>query len=89
MAHIEAASLSVCLVSAADKLHNVRAITRDYRAEGDDIWQRFKGRRDGTLWYYQSLGKIFLERLPGKLADELARAVLELTAVAGTRAGSI
>ena len=38
LAHIENASDSVSLVSAADKLHNVRAITRDLREHGDDVW---------------------------------------------------
>ena len=36
LAHLENASQSVCLVSAADKLHNVRSIIRDYHEHGDD-----------------------------------------------------
>ena len=36
LAHLENASTSVCLVSAADKLHNVRSIMRDYREHGED-----------------------------------------------------
>ncbi len=43
------------LVSAADKLHNVRTILADYRTEGDRVWERFSGRRDGTLWYYRAV----------------------------------
>ena len=62
LAHLEQASPSVCLVSAADKLHNVRAITRDYRAEGEAIWDRFQGRRDGTLWYYDEVADSLLRR---------------------------
>src|SRR5262245_39641568 len=51
LAHLENATQSVCLVSAADKLHNVRSIMRDYREHGEEIWNRFQGKRDGTLWY--------------------------------------
>ena len=40
------------LVSASDKLHNVRTILADYRKDGDAIWVRFKERRkerSGTI----------------------------------------
>jgi (p)ppGpp synthase/HD superfamily hydrolase len=47
--------VSVRFVSAADKLHNVRSIIRDYRALGDGLWPRFKGGKDGSLWYYRAL----------------------------------
>src|ERR1700690_2729339 len=43
------------LVSASDKLHNVRTILADYRKDGDTIWQRFTGKKEGTLWYYRAL----------------------------------
>ena len=46
---------SVRLVVAADKLHNVRDVLRNYRIHGDDIWLHFKGGRDGTLWYYRAV----------------------------------
>ncbi len=49
-------------VSAADKLDNARAIVADLRAIGrrrkqarGEFWLRFKGRKDGTLWYYDRL----------------------------------
>jgi hypothetical protein len=42
------------LVSAADKLHNTRAIVADLQA-GCDVFARFKGGKDGTLWYYDGL----------------------------------
>ena len=42
------------LVSAADKLNNVRSILSDYRAVGESIWSRFNGGREGTLWYYRT-----------------------------------
>ena len=50
------------LVSAADKLNNVRSIVSDYRALGESVWSRFNGGRDGTLWYYRTLRDEFLRQ---------------------------
>ena len=59
----------------ADKVDNAEAILGDYRAMGDDLWDRFAGKRDGTIWYYRSLTAIFADALPGRLAEQLARTV--------------
>ncbi len=63
------------LVSLADKVHNARAIRDDYRELGDKLWDRFAGGKDGTIWYYRELSKIFSEVLPGSLARTLKRVV--------------
>lgn len=76
--HLRTAGHSVCLVSAADKLHNVRAIARDYRAHGEGMWNRFQGRRDGTLWYYQEVAALLAERFRSPLTQDLLREVDEL-----------
>ena len=57
--HLRDASLSIRFVSACDKLHNLRAILSDYKSEGEGLWQRFNGKKDGTLWYYRSLVREF------------------------------
>ena len=80
VAHVAGASIPVCRVSAADKLHNVRAITRDYRAHGEAVWARFNGGREGTLWYYDAVSLALWRRWPSPLTDELRRAVEELLA---------
>src|SRR5215213_6754497 len=46
---------SVRLVVAADKLHNVRDVLRNFRIHGDDLWLQFKGGRDGMIWYYRAV----------------------------------
>ena len=81
--HLERADRSVLLISCADKLHNVRSTIADLGTARDRnaYWKRFNGGRDGTLWYYRSLAKVLLGRLPGHLAEDLARAVLELTSI--------
>lgn len=82
--HLRSAPPSVLLVSAADKLHNARAILSDYRRFGEAVWARFRGSREGTLWYYRSLVEIFGQTGPQGLADELARVVQELEELAGS-----
>lgn len=70
------------LVSAADKLNDVRSIVSDYRAIGESIWSRFNGGREGTLWYYRSLRDEFLRDRPNRITRDLARAVSELESLA-------
>jgi (p)ppGpp synthase/HD superfamily hydrolase len=76
--HLRKADADTRLVSAADKLNNVRSIVADYREFGESIWARFNGGRDGTLWYYRALLGEFLGRKPDRLVRELELAVREL-----------
>jgi len=71
------------LVSAADKLNNVRSIVSDYRAVGESIWSRFNGGREGTLWYYRTLRDEFLRDRPNRITRDLALAVRELECITG------
>lgn len=66
------------LISAADKLHNARDILADYRQHGEEVWKRFRGGREGTLWYYRSLVDAFRAAGGNRLVDELDRVVSEL-----------
>lgn len=78
IAHLSDASASIRLVSCADKFHNARAILSDYRTVGEAVWDRFKGGRDGTLWYYRTLADEFLARGPIAVATQLDRTVQEI-----------
>lgn len=80
--HLKKADADIRLVSAADKLNNVRSILTDYRELGESVWSRFKGGRDGTLWYYRALLDEFLRRPANRITRELALAVKELEAAA-------
>ena len=64
LAHLAHAPDEVLLVSGCDKLHNARAIVADLRNPeiGQAVFERFTGRRDGTLWYYREIARIFSER---------------------------
>ena len=70
------------LVSAADKLNNIRSIISDYRAIGESVWSRFNGGREGTLWYYRTLRDEFLRKKPNRITRELDLAVKELESLA-------
>jgi GTP pyrophosphokinase len=87
IAHISKTSTSVLLVSASDKLHNARSILNDYRVLGDAVWERFRGGKEGTLWYYRSLVKAFLTAGATPLVNELERTVDELERLAGIKSG--
>jgi (p)ppGpp synthase/HD superfamily hydrolase len=76
--HLGHQSEPVLRVSLADKLFNARAILRDYRVCGEDLWKRFGSGRDGQLWYYRELADRFSTLLPGPMADELSDVVDEL-----------
>jgi (p)ppGpp synthase/HD superfamily hydrolase len=78
IAHIAQASPSIRLVSASDKLHNARAILRDYRRIGEALWPRFNGGKEGTLWYYRSLVTAFGQAGSSELIEELDRGVADM-----------
>lgn len=78
IAHLPTASASVRLVSAADKLYNAQSILKDYRLMGDEVWQRFKGGKEGTLWYYKALVDAFQVVGSTPIIEELKRVVGEL-----------
>lgn len=76
------------LVSAADKLNNVRSILADYRAIGESVWSRFNGGREGTLWYYRTLREEFLRHKPNRITQDFELAVRELESLAAGHAVS-
>jgi (p)ppGpp synthase/HD superfamily hydrolase len=80
--HLRSASPEILRVSAADKLHNARAILSDLRRHGKVVWERFNGGREGTLWYYRQLVQVFREHGPSLLVEELDRVVSELERLA-------
>jgi (p)ppGpp synthase/HD superfamily hydrolase len=71
------------LVIGCDKLHNASCILRDYREVGEDLWRRFAGGRDGSLWYYRALVSALAGAgLQASPLAELARVVAQIEALA-------
>src|ERR1700680_1458822 len=89
--HLKTADADTRLVSAADKLNNVRSILSDYRAIGESVWSRFTGGREGTLWYYRTLREVFHQQPRNRITRDFELAVSELDllvepkAIAGDR----
>ena len=83
--HLKTADADTRLVSAADKLNNVRSIVSDYRAIGESVWSRFTGGREGTLWYYRTLRDVFLERPRNRITRDFELAVSELDSLAAAK----
>jgi (p)ppGpp synthase/HD superfamily hydrolase len=79
------ADVETRLVSASDKLHNVRTILADYRKDGEAIWPRFTGKKAGTLWYYRALSDEYRRRNPNRITRELEIAVAELERAVGQK----
>lgn len=75
---LHSAPPEVLTIVLADKIHNARAVLRDYQALGDGLWQRFRGGKEGTLWYYRALATTFQQVDSGWGVNELARLVDEL-----------
>jgi GTP pyrophosphokinase len=71
LAELPGADPQVRLVVAADKLHNLQCILRDHRLMGEPVWDRFRGGREGTLWYYRELIAIFRSAGPAAASREL------------------
>lgn len=84
IAHLADVDDTTLLVSGCDKLHNARAILSDLENPevGGKVFDRFTGKRKGTLGYYQSLAEIFTKRgVP--MAAELERTVARIHELAG------
>ena len=77
--HLKNSDRSTRLVSASDKLHNTRAILAELRRTGVEVFERFSGKKDGTVWYYRTLVTAFRQHGDhSDLIDELDRVVSEI-----------
>ena len=82
VAHVRSAPIPTKLVSAADKLQNVRSLLRNYHEEGDQLWRRYASGKEGALWYYRALVRAFTGKRIKPLVREIDRALAELEKLA-------
>jgi (p)ppGpp synthase/HD superfamily hydrolase len=66
------------LVAACDKLHNLRCVVADLRAEGIGTLERFRATPAQTRWYFEAAREVLCDDLPARLVDELDRLLEEL-----------
>ena len=78
--HLKESGSSTRLVfRLGDKLHNTRAILAELRLHGLEVFERFSGKKDGTVWYYRTLVIAFRQHGDhADLIDELDRVVSEI-----------
>jgi (p)ppGpp synthase/HD superfamily hydrolase len=59
---LRTASPEVCIVTCADKLHNLRTIISEHDVIGETVWERFHGGVEDQAWYYRSVLGAISER---------------------------
>ncbi len=83
IAHVAEAPAEVKLIIAADKLHNARSLWASLRQFGPkDTWRHFKGARDGSLWYYQSMLGALRTDWDSPLLEMFEETIADITRIA-------
>ncbi|MGO0578064.1 HD domain-containing protein [Ornithinimicrobium panacihumi] len=78
LAHLPEACDRVLLISAADKLHNVRSMLKDHAEQGRALWGRFRTKSAADqFWYYEELVRVFEASGVAPLMIAEMRATLE------------
>lgn len=76
IADLHFATEDVLLVTAADKLHNARAIATDLETDGASVWKRFNASSSEIIWYYTTSLKAFEDRkVTPKILKPLSKAI--------------
>ena len=64
-------------MAAADELHNAHSVLAEYRVLGEELWSKFTGGREGTLWFYPAVAAALkAARQPGE--DQLDALIVGL-----------
>jgi (p)ppGpp synthase/HD superfamily hydrolase len=80
--HIRHQPAEVKLVCCADKLHNAQTLVRDLRLVGPATMDRFRGGREGTVWYYATVSEALGHGWQHWLHDELESTVARVRELA-------
>lgn len=62
-------------IMQADKVYNARNLQRSLIEHGPQAWQKFKGGREGTLWYFRQMHTLLSQTRSGYLMMELGRLI--------------
>jgi (p)ppGpp synthase/HD superfamily hydrolase len=76
--HLRHAPDDVVLLKSADTLHNAASVLSDLHEVGDAVFDRFERTKADTLWWYQSVADIAMDRMAGSghpLIEDLRAAV--------------
>lgn len=75
IAQLQNADESICRVSLADKLHNMRSLVKQYQQQGEVIWQAFHGGKEGTIWFYNELLDCYRSKINSPMLAELEKII--------------
>ena len=75
LASLAGASPGVKLIVAADKLHNARSLASELRHQGNALWNRFNGGREGSLWVLAESMRALAQDWSHPILHDLAEAV--------------
>jgi hypothetical protein len=78
LARLRRQGARVRLVSACDKLANLRSLLADLHADGAATLARFRAKPEQIRWYYEEVRRALGADLPPRLARELDALVAEL-----------
>ena len=87
LAHLPEASEGAKLVCACDKLHNLRSMIRDLRAQGPSVWERFNAKPAAIIWYYQQVAEILSRGPDSLILVDLRAAVAKLDLIKSATLG--
>ena len=82
LARLTEAPNVVNLVASSDKLHNASSVLSSYRELGEPLWNRFRGGREGSLWYYRAMTDMLAKKQATNVTARLQSVVAELEALA-------
>ena len=68
---LKVANLGAVIVSAGDKLHNLRCTLDDVRTDGKCNWDMFNSSASEQLWFYESLIEIYKDKGLSAYSDEM------------------
>jgi len=88
LTNLRTASAGARLVSASDKLNNLRNILADYRQLGEELWGRFNAGREDQLWFYRSVISALREAGSNPIVDDLEDVFHQLKQLMGDKLAS-
>ncbi len=61
---LETASEQVCIITCADKIHNLSVSIEGIREQGKDFFVHFNKGYEDQKWYYSSIKNVLQQRIP-------------------------
>lgn len=73
----QSSSEGTWIISAADKIHNIRSMVQAFRMQGEDCWTPFHGTPQQEFWFYGEVVKTLKNKTSATIVRELEDVYLE------------